>query len=68
MFEIRNSFGDLILAIDSSDEASNWFKAYCENRMSGADFESDNCEYTVYTRDDDRFVSVGYVHRVWLGG
>ena len=67
-FEIRNLRGDLVLATDSSDEVRDWILTYRAGGKEREAFGENISRYSVFTRRDASFVSVGYIHRIALGG
>lgn len=69
--EVRNPQGDLVYATDDRDAVADWILAFVEaggyEKME-ADYDRDAPNYTVYLRDADRHLSIGYIHRTFLGG
>ncbi|MDE2635719.1 MAG: hypothetical protein OXI30_05085 [Chloroflexota bacterium] len=66
-FEIRDPRGDLVLAANRSELVSDWILANID-RIHMEDWGDDAPGYSVYDSRDGSFVSVGYIHRVALGG
>lgn len=61
-FEVRDPYGDLVLASDDHLEITDWIKEYCDQRMNWSDFEGDKPGYTVFNRHDNSHNSAGYIH------
>lgn len=70
-YEIRDPRGDLVFATDIGAEVSDWILAFMNAdgyQKMREHFGKDAPNYTVFTRRDGSFVSIGYIHRVALGG
>lgn len=66
-FEIRNPYGDLVFEADDGGAVGDWILANVD-RIYREGWPKHAPPYTVYDSRSGDFVSVGYIHRVALGG
>ncbi len=70
-YEIRDPRGDLAFVADDGGTVGDWIIEFVESggyERQREQFGEDAPSYTVFTRRDRSFVSIGYIHRVALGG
>ncbi len=70
-YEIRDPRGDLVFATDHPSAVRDWILEFVNAggyAKMREEFGEDAPNYTVFTRQDHSFVSIGYIHRVALGG
>ncbi len=70
-FEIRDPQGDLLYATDDSGAVGDWILDFVNSggyEKMNEEFGVDAPSHMVFMRGDAAFVSIGYIHRVALGG
>jgi len=70
-YEVRDPQGDLVYATDDSESVGDWILAFVDAggyEKMREQFDEDAPNYTVFYRQGGWHYSIGYIHRVALGG